>query len=112
MGYVKKNGNIELNGLVNDKTTFHINISAFDNYIELPGDVPVYAYSAGDLNGLNGFSIDPRSADTLKDFATKHGHKAFLSSTYNLNNNFEVINDISYRFNKSQGFFFEYPLDY
>ena len=104
-GLRQKNGNIELNGLVNDKTTFHINISAFDNYVELPGDVPVYSYSAGALNGLNGFSIDPRSTDTPKDFATKHGHKAFLSSTYNLNSNVEVINDLSYRFNKSQGLF-------
>ena len=104
-GLRQKNGNIELNGLVNDKTTFHINISAFDNYVELPGDVPVYSYSAGALNGLNGFSIDPRSTDTPKDFATKHGHKAFLSSTYDLNSNVEVINDLSYRFNKSQGLF-------
>lgn len=104
-GLRQKNGNVELNGLINDKTTFHINMSAFDNYVELPGDVPVYSYSGGSLNGMNGFSIDPRSTDTPKDFATKHGHKAFVSSSYNYNSSFEIINDLSYRFNKSQGLF-------
>lgn len=102
----QKNGNVELNGTISNKTSFHINISAFDNYVELPGDVPVYAYSAEGLSMKNGFEIDPRSTDTPRDFATKHGHKVFLNSSFFPKNNVEIINDINYRFNKSQGFFF------
>lgn len=102
----QKNGNLELNGMINEKSSFHINISAYDHYIELPGDVPVNAFSAGALNGKDGFTIDPRSTDTPMDFATKHGHKALINSSYNFKNDFELINDASYRFNKSQGFFF------
>ena len=69
--------------------------------------MPVYAYSAGSLNGLNGFEIDPRSTDTPRDFATKYGYKIFTNSVFLLNNNSELINDISFRSNKSQGFFFQ-----
>ena len=56
--------------------------------------------------GFNGFSIDPRSTDTPRDFATNYGQKIFINSAYMPNNNLEIINDASYRFTKSQGFFF------
>ncbi len=105
-GLRQKNGNLEFNTFYNEKTSFHLNLVAHDQYIELPGDVPVNAFSSGPLNGLDGFKIDPRSADTPEDFATNYGQKIFFSSTFYLNNDFELINDGSYRFNKSQGFYF------
>ena len=105
-GLRQKNGNIELNGMINDKNSFHLNLVAHDQYIELPGDVPVNAFSGGALNGLNGFAIDPRSTDTPRDFATNYGQKVFFNTIYSPNKNLEIINDGSYRFNKSQGFFF------
>ncbi len=105
-GLRQKNGNIELNGIINEKNSFHLNLVAHDQYIELPGDVPVNTFSGGALSNQNGFSIDPRSTDTPKDFATNYGQKVFLNTTYSPNENLEVINDGSYRFNKSQGFFF------
>ena len=105
-GLRQKNGNIEVNGLINQKNSFHINLVAHDQYIELPGDVPVNAFSGGALNGQNGFPIDPRSTDTPRDFATNYGQKIFFNTALSPNENFELINDASYRFNKSQGFFF------
>ena len=60
-GLRQKNGNIEINGFINEKNSFHLNLVAHDQYIELPGDVPVNAFSGGALNGQNGFAIDPRS---------------------------------------------------
>ena len=51
------------------------------------------------------FSIDPRLTDTPRDFATNYGQKIFINSAYMPNNNIEIINDASYRFTKSQGFF-------
>ena len=53
------------------------------------------------------FSIDPRSTDTPRDFATNYGQKIFINSAYMPNNSLEIINDASYRFTKSQGFFFD-----
>ena len=110
-GLRKKNGSLEIESILNENLSTHLNISYFDNLVELPGDVPVYAYSAGSLNGLNGFEIDfqidPRSTDTPRDFATKYGYKIFTNSVFLLNNNSELINDISFRSNKSQGFFFQ-----
>ena len=105
-GLRQKNGNIEINGLINDKNSIHLNLVAHDQYIELPGDVPVNAFSGGALNGQNGFLIDPRSTDTPRDFATNYGQKVFFNTAYSPNKNLELINDGSYRFNKSQGFFF------
>lgn len=106
-GLRKKNGSLEVESIVNNNLSAHFNISYFDNFVELPGDVPVYAYSVGSLNGLNGFDIDPRSSDTPRDFATKYGYKIFANSVYSFNKNTEIINDISFRSNKSQGFFFQ-----
>ncbi len=106
-GLRKKNGSLELESIINENLSAHFNISYFDNFVELPGDVPVYAYSAGNLNGLNGFVLDPRSTDTPRDFATKYGYKVFANSVYTYDNNTEIINDISFRSNKSQGFFFQ-----
>ena len=103
----QKNGNLEFNFNINPKHTLHFNLAAHDRYIELPGDVPVKSFSTGPLNGLDGFSIDPRSTDTPRDFATNYGQKVFINSAYMPNNNLEVINDASYRFTKSQGFFFD-----
>ena len=77
-----KNGNIELNGMINDKIHFILNLVAHDQYIELPGDVPVNAFSGGALNGLNGFAIDPRSTDTPRDFATNYGQKVFFNTIF------------------------------
>lgn len=105
-GLRQKNGNIEINGLINQKNSFHLNLVAHDQYIELPGDVPVNAFSGGALNGQNGFPIDPRSTDTPRDFATNYGQKIFFNTAFSPNENLELINDASYRFNKSQGFFF------
>ncbi len=105
-GLRQKNGNIEINGFINEKNSFHLNLVAHDQYIELPGDVPVNAFSGGALNGQNGFAIDPRSTDTPRDFATNYGQKVFFNTAFSPNENFELINDGSYRFNKSQGFFF------
>ena len=76
------------------------------NIAELPGDVPVNAFSGGALNGLNGFAIDPRSTDTPRDFATNYGQKVFFNTIYSPNQKLELINDVSFRFNKSQVFFF------
>ncbi len=102
----QKNGNIELNGMINKKNSFHLNLVVHDQYIKLPGDVPVNSFSGGALSNQNGFAIDPRSTDTPRDFATNYGQKVFFNTIYSLNKNFELINDGSYRFNKSQGFFF------
>ena len=104
-GLRQKNGNIEINGFFNENISYHLNIASDDQYLELPGDVPVNSYSAGALNGLDGFSIDPRSTDTPADFSTSRGVKTFFSSTYSPNKSFEFINDGSYRYNNSQAFF-------
>ncbi len=103
----QKNGNLEFNFNINPKHTLHFNLAAHDRYIELPGDVPVNTFSTGPLNGLDGFPIDPRSTDTPRDFATNYGQKVFINSAYMPNNNLEIINDASYRFTKSQAFFFD-----
>ena len=73
----QKNGNLEFNFNINPKHTLHFNLAAHDRYIELPGDVPVNAFSGGALNGLNGFSIDPRSTDTPTRFCNKLWTKSF-----------------------------------
>ena len=104
---VIKPQNLEFNFNINPKHTLHFNLAAHDRYIELPGDVPVRSFSEGPLNGLDGFSIDPRSTDTPRDFATNYGQKIFINSAYMPNNSLEIINDASYRFTKSQGFFFD-----
>ena len=91
----QKNGNLEFNFNINPKHTLHFNLAAHDRYIELPGDVPSTL-----------FSIDPRLTDTPRDFATNYGQKIFINSAYMPNNSLEIINDASYRFTKSQGFFF------
>ena len=62
----------------------------------MPGDVPSTL-----------FSIDPRLTDTPRDFATNYGQKIFINSAYMPNNSLEIINDASYRFTKSQAFFFD-----
>ena len=59
------------------KIHLHLNLVAHDQYIELPGDVPVNAFSGGALNGLNGFAIDPRSTDDTKRFCNKLWTKVF-----------------------------------
>ena len=92
----QKNGNLEFNFNINPKHTLHFNLAAHDRYIELPGDVPSTL-----------FSIDPRLTDTPRDFATNYGQKIFINSAYMPNNSLEIINDASYRFTKSQGFFFD-----
>ena len=92
----QKTGNLEFNFNINPKHTLHFNLAAHDRYIELPGDVPSTL-----------FSIDPRLTDTPRDFATNYGQKIFINSAYMPNNSLEIINDASYRFTKSQGFFFD-----
>ena len=92
----QKTGNLEFNFNINPKHTLHFNLAAHDRYIELPGDVPSTL-----------FSIDPRLTDTPRDFATNYGQKIFINSAYMPNNNLEIINDASYRFTKSQAFFFD-----
>ena len=92
----QKTGNLEFNFNINPKHTLHFNLAAHDRYIELPGDVPSTL-----------FSIDPRLTDTPRDFATNYGQKVFINSAYMPNNSLEIINDASYRFTKSQGFFFD-----
>ena len=92
----QKTGNLEFNFNINPKHTLHFNLAAHDRYIELPGDVPSTL-----------FSIDPRLTDTPRDFATNYGQKIFINSAYMPNNSLEIINDASYRFTKSQAFFFD-----
>ena len=92
----QKTGNLEFNFNINPKHTLHFNLAAHDRYIELPGDVPSTL-----------FSVDPRLTDTPRDFATNYGQKIFINSAYMPNNSLEIINDASYRFTKSQGFFFD-----
>ena len=92
----QKTGNLEFNFNINPKHTLHFNLAAHDRYIELPGDVPSTL-----------FSTDPRLTDTPRDFATNYGQKIFINSAYMPNNSLEIINDASYRFTKSQGFFFD-----
>ena len=92
----QKTGNLEFNFNINPKHTLHFNLAAHDRYIELPGDVPSTL-----------FSIDPRLTDTPRDFATNYGQKIFINSAYMPNNSLEIINDASYRFTKSQGFFYD-----
>ena len=72
--------------MINDENSFHLNLVAHDQYIELPGDVPVNAFSGGASNGLNGFAIDPRSSDTPRDFATNYGHQVFFNSFFLIKN--------------------------